>query len=617
MASGATDQETKLGHFQQQPSHPVFKPFLLLSRGYWQDEGAIKAWTLTAVVLVFLFMQIAVQLAMNTWNRLFFDALEMKQVAGVLAAISWLPVLIIISAITVSSLLVAKMLLQTRWRAWLTDKLAGWWVADQRYYRLGFVAPDQSAPEYRIAEDVRLAIEPLVEFSLGLLTAFITAATFATVLWQVVGSYKLSLAGTQFEVPAYMAWAAVIYAIVASAAALFVGRPLVAKVSDKNEAEAQYRAEMTRLRENAESIALIRGDVDELGSLRASYKTVLDSWLSVIRRQGIIALVLNTNGALFPIVPLLLVTPKYLSGDLTLGGVMQVVAAFGAVQGALIWFVDNLVRLAEWYASASRVIELTNALVEIDTATGTPGTETIEITESEDESIHIENLSVGNLEGKVFINDASVSIAPGSKILISGESGTGKTTLIRAIAGLWPWGSGSIRIPRDASISFMPQKPYIPLGTLRDAMLYPTNGMEIPDEVIKSALVRCGLKYMIPRLDDENMRWDQILSGGERQRVAFCRLLILKPQIIIMDESTSALDEASQTSLLSLIQEELEYATVISIGHRSGMEKFHEIGLTLERRDTGAEMSSHKLSKSFWERLVKPILMEKSQATRL
>ena len=587
-------------------TRPMLRPFMALSSGFWRGPSAARAWTLTLLVIGCMLAQIATVVGVNAWNRVFFDALERRDLGAILATLTWLPLLVGAVAITFSSLIVARMLFQARWREWMTNTVAGWWIADQRYYRLGFVAPDQTAPEYRIADDVRLSIEPLVEFALGLLTAAITAAAFATILWQVAGSIRFSMGGRMIEIPAYMAIAAVLYAIVASLAAYLAGRPFVARIAMKNEAEAQFRAEMTRLRENAESIALIKGDVDELSSVRGRYETVVRAWLGVIRQQGVIAIVQNTNGALFPIIPLLLITPKYLSGDMTLGAVMQVVAAFSAVQGALIWFVDNLVKLAEWYASASRVDELTSALEELDVGTIMEDETGISLSVSDDGAIHIENLSIADRGGRVVINDASVMIRQGEKVIVTGESGAGKSMLIRALAGLWPWGSGAIRMPRDVQIAFVPQRPYLPLGTLRDALLYPAGSALAGDEAIVAAMKRCGLSYLIKRLNDDGERWDQTLSGGERQRVAFCRLLIQKPQIIIMDEATSALDEESQLSLLSLLLEDLKAATVISVAHRPGIEEFHERKIVLEKKQAGAHLTSRRLPKTMWHLLSPP-----------
>ena len=578
------------------------RQFFRTALRYWQGETRWRAWGLTTAVLLFVAAQTASAVGINRWNRWFFDALEQRDVGAVWAAVAWLPPLLAAAALSMSALVVTRMLLQVRWRENLTQRLAGWWIADQRYYRLGFLTKELTAPEYRIAEDVRLAIEPLVELAIGLISAFVTAATFAAILWQVAGSAEITLGATTVVIPSYMALAAILYAGIASFAAYVAGRPLVGRVAKKNEMEAHFRAEMTRLRENAESVALIRGDADERNTAVEHYGRVVAAWLNIIRQQGVIALVLNTNAALFPIVPLLLIAPKFLAGSVTLGAVVQVVAAFSAVQAALIWFVDNVVRLAEWFASVTRVDELMEELEALDIGTIMERDTQIKMGESEDDAIHIENLSLAHNNGRVVVADATVAIQQGDKVLIAGESGSGKSTLIRALAGLWPWGSGRILMPRGQSVAFVPQKPYLPRGTLHAILLYPDSGRPVEEKVIKEALERCGLGYLTRRLDEEE-DWDKILSGGERQRVAFARLLIQKPDIIIMDEATSALDEGSQESLLGLFESELADATLISVGHRPGLEEFHDQKITLERRPAGAQMTSRPIGKSLWRLL--------------
>ncbi len=580
-------------------SRSRFREFFSIALRFWSGETRWRAWGLSAAVLIFVAAQTAAAVGMNSWNRWFFDALDKRDAAAVWGTVAWLPFLLAASALSISALVISRMLLQVRWREHLTHTLAGWWIADQRYYRLGFLSKINSAPEYRIAEDVRLAIEPLVEMAIGLISAFVTAATFAAVLWQVAGSAQFTIGGTTVVIPFYMALAAIAYAAVASLGAYATGHPLVRRVAHKNEMEAQFRAEMTRLRENAESIALIKGDADELAAVGKSYGRVVRSWLRIVRQQGLIALVLNTNGALFPVVPLLLITPKYLSGEVSLGAVMQVVAAFSAVQAALIWFVDNFVRLAEWFASVTRVDELVEELQGLDIGLAMEGETHIAMADGDGESIEIENLSVAHSNGRIVIADANVAIAPGEKVLVAGESGSGKSTLIRALAGLWPWGAGSITVPRGRSIAFLPQRPYMPKGTLRTVLLYPATEEKVEDEVIRAALERCGLPHLANRLgatDD----WDRILSGGERQRIAFARLLIQKPDIIVMDEATSALDDDSQNALLKLFEDELASATIISVGHRPGLEDFHDRKIMLERRPAGAHLTSRRIGKSLW-----------------
>ena len=583
----------------KQSDRTRWREFCALALEYWIGETSRRAWILTGLVAFCIALQLGAQLSINEWNRRFFDALESKNVESFLWATALLPALVIFSATAVSGALVTRMTLQMRWRQWLTQRLAGWWLEDQRYYRLEIAAREQTSPEYRIAKDVQLAIDPLVEFAVGFLTALATALAFVGILWTVGGALEFDLFGARIVLPGYLGFAAVAYATIAGVVAYLAGRPLVPAVAQKNEAEAQFLAELSRMKENAESIALIRGDADELSSVLQNYRRVVAAWVRQIRRNGVLATVQNANGALTPLIPFVLVAPKYLSGALTLGAVMQLAAAFLSVQVAFNWFIDNSVRVAEWMASANRVDELVEALESLDVGVIMEEKKVIEFGVSDDDAIHIQNLAVAHRNGRIVIADANVVIPIGEKLLVAGPSGTGKSTLIRALAGLWPWGSGRILLPKDAHIAFVPQKPYIPLGTLRQVILYSISDKEITDEMIEGAMRRCGIGYLVKHLDEEQ-RWDQILSGGERQRTAFVRLLLQRPQIIIMDEATSALDEESQVSMLRLFNEDLADATAISVGHRVGMEDFHDKKLVLERRTAGAHITSRNLQKSLW-----------------
>lgn len=581
------------------PLPPETRPperFLTLCRGFWQGKTAPLAWSLSLGLIALVLLTLGAQVAMNSWHRTFFDALENRNWAALTGAMWMLPLFIFWYTAVMTGQVLSRMSLQLRWREWLTEFLLGRWIDRQRYYRLQFTLVDQGAPEYRIAEDVRLAIDQLVDFVLGFLGAVFSAITFAAILWQVAGSYTFRIGETSITIPAYMAVAAVLYAAIVTALITWVGRPLIDRVAFKNEREARFRADMTRLRENAESVALMRGDPGERASIRTRFDEVRSAWFSIIRQQGLVGLVLNTNGALFPLLPVLLVAPKYLSGALTLGAVMQVVAAFTAVQAALIWFVDHFVKIAEWYASVRRVDELLGALGDLDMAPPPQAGPGIRIDTHAGRAILLENLEVLHRTGVTVIAESSVRIEQGEKVLFSGASGTGKSTLIRALAGLWPWGAGRIRLPEGARIAFVPQKAYIPAGTLRQVLAYPMPSHNFTSTELAAALRRCGLGEIAARLDEVE-HWDSVLSGGERQRLAFARVLLAQPDILILDEATSALDEAGQEEMLRLISDAFASATVISVGHRTGLAAYHERRITLIGRDNGAILSSRAIKR--------------------
>ncbi|MDB5590011.1 ABC transporter ATP-binding protein/permease [Enterovirga sp.] len=585
------------------PPSPVrtARAFFAISGGFWKGRSRRRAWTLTLTLLGLVLVNLGIALLINRWNKFFFDAIESKDVANVGLGVAIVLGLALMAAAVAVAMVHARMRLQLAWRKWLTQGLIERWLSERRFYQLTIVSGEGSHPEFRIADDVRLAVEPLVDFAIGLANAVLAAAAFFGVLWVVAGSITIG----PVTIPGYMVFASVAYAGLTSTAMVLIGKPLIQRVEQKNAAEARLRYELTRVRESAENIALIGGDDDERARLSETFGDLAERWLKVIAKQAHMTWISNGNSVLAPVVPLLLGAPKYVAGELTLGELMQIATAFTQVQIALNWLIDNAIRLAETLASAQRVVELTDALDDLDESIGRHGaSDTVVLGFSPDDSIHIENLSLTQQNGTVMIEGASTTISRGEKVLVKGESGTGKSTLIRAMAGLWPWGSGRILTPKRSSVAFMPQRPYLPLGTLRHALIYPAaDDGRISDDKLRHALRECGLTHLTDRLDDED-QWDQILSGGERQRVAFARLLIDPPDIVIMDEATSALDEMSQAKMMGFLRNELADATVLSVGHRPGLEEFHDREIYLVREDgTGSAHAHHRRYRSlrsFW-----------------
>ena len=476
---------------------------------------------------------------------------------------------------------------QLNWRRWLVSQLIGRWLSERRFYQLSIVGADAENPEARISDDLRLSIDLLVDFGGGVINAVISAVSFIAVLWVVGG--PITIGG--ITIPGYMVIGCIIYSGVTTLGMYLLGAPLVRRVENKAAGEAQFRYELTRVKDSAENIALTGGDADERSKLEATFNDLVARWLGVITQQGRMMWLSGMNMVLASVVPLLLGAPNYLAGVTTLGSLMQAAAAFVSVQTALGWLADNALRLADWLAAAQRVAELDDALDRLDATIGATGTEQmIAIKPSLDASVHLRGLNIAQHDGKVMIEDTDARIEPGEKVLVKGQSGTGKSTLIRAIAGLWPWGSGEILLPEKARMAFMPQRPYFPLGSLRRALQYPDSERKLDQADIETALTRCGLEHLIPELDDER-DWTVILSGGEQQRMAFARVLLNPPDILIMDEPTSALDELSQFKLLEYMRDDLAASTVIHVGHRQGLEQFHTREIRLVRAKGGPSVA--------------------------
>jgi len=567
--------------------------------GFWRKGGGPTAWLLTLTVITIALVGLGIQYRLNVWHRAMFDALDKRDGSGVLyQSIIFLPVILASVGVGVAATY-AKMTLQRRWRDWLNAHVLDQWLSSGRYYQLNLVPGDHSNPEHRVAEDLRLSVEAPVEFAVGAFSAIISAITFIGVLWFIGDELMIPVGSTTLRIPGFLVIVAFIYAALASGSMVIIARGFVVVAENKNEAEAEYRYALTRLRENGESIAMLGGENEERAGLDAAFTTVRKRWRELMMQYLRTSIVSQTSSGIAPIIPILLCAPKYVGGTMTLGEVMQAASAFATVQVAFSWLVENYPRLADWTASAHRLASLLVSLDHLERAEREETTGRITRKQAEDGALRLRNLSLTLNDGSAVVNEADVEITAGEKVLVVGESGTGKSTLVRAIAGLWPWGGGDILINLEG-VFFMPQQPYVPLGTLRRAVTYPLSPEAVDDAVIRTTVEEVGLGHFLDRLDEEDTHWEQILSGGEKQRLAFARALIHRPHIIVMDEATAALDLVSQDQLMRLVLERLPEATVVSVGHRAELEAFHSRKLVLEYHPEGARLvSDEPLQRTF------------------
>ncbi|AOO80430.1 hypothetical protein BHK69_08110 [Bosea vaviloviae] len=550
--------------------------FAGLTGGFWRGASARRAWFWSLLLAIAIILSVFANVTVNRWNGWFFDALEKKDSESALIAMAVFPVLVLIAAGLGVVILVARETFQVHWRQWVTGKLADGWINERRFFRLGLSGYEPANPEYRIADDVRWATEPVVDFAIGLLTAIITIITFIEILWEIGGALQIATGSGRVTIPAYMVLAAIVYAVLVSLLISIVGRRLPRLIAARNEGEARLRFSLMRIRDHGETIALARTEPSERRAVAQTYDGLVRRWLAMIRQRGRLTWITNGSGALVPVVPLLLAAPKYLSGEMSLGGVVQVAAAFVAVQNAFNWLLDNFMRIAEWLAAARRVNELADALQRVD---GEPPGDHLSVMLSPDGLLRLRGVTLIDRDGRTLAADIDLSLPPGATLHLSGELGLGQAALIQAIAGLWPWGRGEIALPREALVTVVPQKLHLTEGSLRAVL---DTGLTRPSEPLLEALRRYGLSALVPRLD-EISDWDKELATGDRQRLALARAELEAPDIILLDEATSALETDMALELIEELRAARPDAMILAFGQSAGFAEAATHRLVLKR----------------------------------
>ncbi len=543
-----------------------------LTAPYWRSNEKRHAWTLLLTIIALSLFLVYMTVLLNEWNRQFFNAIE-KRISEDFFALLWRWCLIAVVYVTVAIYKIyLTQMLQMRWRIWLTNQYLTDWLGGRVYYRMELEHRGTDNPDQRIAEDLRNFTASTLSLSLGLLSEVVTLASFVTILWGLSGAHTLTVGGHALTVPGYLVWAALAYASVGSVIAHYVGRALIGINNQKERVEADFRFGLVRLRENAEGVALYRGELPESRNLLDRVERIRDNWWRFMKYTKRLNAYTNGYALVASVFPFFMQAPRYFSGAITLGQLTQTADAFGTVQGSLSWFVDSYQQLAAWRASVDRLLTFHRALEDAAAEQARHGA--LDVQPDDGPSVRAEHLDLLLPNGRTILADTAFTIEPGDRVLLTGPSGSGKSTLFRALAGIWPFGRGKVRFPGHARVLFLPQKPYIPVGTLRDAVAYPGVPGQFSDDQIRAALAAVKLEPFTTRLD-EQANWGLQMSGGEQQRLAVARALLHRPDWLFLDEATSALDPATETHLYEALQRELPSATVFSIAHQPAVAAYH------------------------------------------
>ncbi|HEY4170007.1 MAG TPA: ABC transporter ATP-binding protein/permease [Reyranella sp.] len=542
---------------------------------YFKSEDWPWAIPLLIGAIALTFTGVGLEVMFNEWNRRFYDSIQNKNEAVFWREIVFFSVLAVFYILNFVARAVVSPYLRLRWRRWLTNHYLAHWLNGRGYYRIELQRTVDNADQ-RIAEDLRQLGEYTMSLLLGFLGSVATLVSFIFILWELSGPLSLKSIGIDMTIPGYMAWVALVYAFVGTFLANIVGRRLIDLNYMRQRYEANFRFSLVRVRENAEGIALYNGEQRETDQLNLRFADIFRNGWQVLFTQAQLAFYQSGYGQLAIIFPYVVTAPRFFAGVITFGVMTQTASAFGQVQSALSFFIDNYTSLAELRAVMDRLKGLQNA-------TDDKPETTLDVVPQARADVHAEGLTLALPTGQALLQDAVVNLPNGKATLISGASGSGKSTLFRALAGIWPFGRGHVNIPIGARVLFLPQKPYIPIGTLRDALKYPDEKSTATDAEIVDALKAAQLGHLVPRLDEE-AHWSNILSGGEQQRVAAARAMVFKPDWLFMDEATASLDDESEAAIYSALKQRLPTTTMVSIGHRPTLRQWHDRRLELQRK---------------------------------
>ncbi|MBB5501004.1 ABC transporter ATP-binding protein/permease [Paraburkholderia sp. MM5384-R2] len=555
-----------------------------LIKPYWVSEERGIAWGLLVTIIVMNLLVVWINVRLNSWSRDFYNALQAKNVHD------FPHLLMIFTGLAFGFIILAvygrylRQMLGFRWRQWLTTRYLNEWLDDSAFYR---IERDRLAdnPDQRISDDLQSFATTTLSLTLDLLSTVVTLVSFITILWSLAGALSISLGGMPLQIPGYMVWAAALYAVGGSLVTQKVGHPLVSINYQAQKVEADFRFGLIRLRENAEQIAFYNGMETEKTNARTLFGRIRDNWWQVMKYTKRLTFVLSFYGQIAIIFPIVVASPRYFAGAFTFGVLMQISSAFGTVSDSFSWFINSYTSLVEWRATVNRLREFKRVVhsprlkESVSPATEHGG---INLHFVDSNTLTTDGLQLALPNGNPLSRIRDIAIRPGSRWLVRGPSGAGKSTLMRALAGLWPFGDGSIDAPVNARMMFIPQVSYMPIGTLKAALAYPSAADTYSDDECSDALITCHLSEYADRLQ-ETAHWTRVLSPGEQQRFAAARVLLHKPDYLFLDEATSALDAENESRLYRLFTERLPKAAIVSVAHRESLAAFHDETLDVER----------------------------------
>jgi putative ATP-binding cassette transporter len=560
-----------------------------LAAPYFRSEDRLAGSALLVAIIAIELSVVGITVLINRWNNSFFNALQDRNWEVFVEQLIYFSALAAAFIVLKVYQLYLNQWLQIRWRRWMTRDLLQNWLQGANHYRMQLLGDEADNPDQRIAEDVQLFVLRTLRVGLGFLNSVVTVLSFVVILWGLSNAAPLTLFGTPIEIPGYLVWAALIYSLLGTLFTHLIGRPLIRLIFTQQRYEADFRFNLVRTRENSEQIALLAGETAETTRLLERFRRVVDNWFSIMTRQKKLTFFTAGFDQVSVVFPYIVVSPAYFAGTIQLGALMQTASAFGSVQGAMSFFVTTYGELAEWGAVIQRLegfnaaIAQARAIAASKPIAGSPAP-------ADSKAIALRDLSLRLPDGRTLVGGADATLQAGSHALVTGPTGAGKSTLFRAIAGVWPFGGGEISMPADARIMILPQRPYFPVASLAAAISYPAQPGRFSDTQLAEALDAVGLQSLSGRLAEET-HWNRILSLGEQQRLAIARAILQEPDFLFLDEATASLDEASEATLYGMLHRRLKGTTIVSIGHRNALRQFHQRELKLTPASAGHEIS--------------------------